>query len=87
MQEGKMNTKKYRRLRGQTLCVKQVATEMCPLRPLVALVMGVSASERKEVDWVWWWQGKNATVPNVAVLKIGVCRRINLFKLFSLGFS
>ena len=48
-----MNTKKYRRLRGQTLCVKQVATEMCPLRPLVALVMGVSASERKEVDWVW----------------------------------
>ena len=51
MQEGKMNTKKYRRLRGQTLCVKQaqVATEMCPLRPLVALVMGVSVRRIDEV--------------------------------------
>ena len=45
-----MNTKKHRRLRDQTMCVKQaqVATEMCPLRPLVTLVMGVSASEREE---------------------------------------
>ena len=32
-------------------------------------------------------KGKNATVPNVAVLKIGVSRRINLFMLFSLGLG
>jgi hypothetical protein len=71
MQKEKRNTKK---LGNQTLCVKQAqsATEICPLQPLVALVMGVSASEREEGVVR---RQEVEEVANVAVLKFGVCRR------------
>ena len=66
------------------MCVKQaqVATEMCPLRPLVTLVMGVSASEREE-GWLnvvmtrGEWGECNRRQPLMWLCwKIGVCRRI-----------